>query len=366
MASTSTAEQESAERFESLDARLNQIDDKFTRLEETILKLVKDREEATEPAERKKSRKRARESDTDEDGDGHDSYDESSAKNKGKRPLKKPTGAREELSDSFSDGEIHDDDEDTLSIDCMDDDLLKEINLDLDNQEKTADKVAESMADIINKRFAHGLSDNKLKERFDKYLRPENCPKMTVPRVNPEIWKDLPAVVKQADVKLASVQRAIVKATAALAQSTQVILKAHTQKKITDADVKAKVTDQNADALALLGHASHELSMRRRYSLRPHLPKDLMGLCSESVPITDQLFGDNLTAAVKEVRELDKLSRGTGHGRYQPSYDSRQRSKPWQKGHKERRPFLGQRQPYGAQKKHGGNRNGRQFFQRKA
>ena len=89
------------------------------------------------------------------------------------------------------------------------------------------------------------------------------------------MWKDLPASVKQADVKLASVQRAIVKATAALAQSTQVILKAHTQRKLTDVSVKATVTDQNADALALLGHACHELSVTRRYALRSHLPKHL-------------------------------------------------------------------------------------------
>ena len=223
------------------------------------------------------------------------------------------------------------------------------------------------MAAIINKRFAHGLSENKLKERLDKYLRPENCVNLRTPKVNAELWKDLPATTKQADVKLASIQRAIVKATAALAQSTQALLKASSQKVFTDASIRAKITDQNADAMALLGHACHELSLRRRYALRPHLPKDLKGLCSETVPITDQLFGDNLTASIKETRELDKLSRGAGNSRFQPSYDNRYRNKPWQRGNnKDRRPFLGQRQPYGAQKKHNGNRNGRQFFQRKA
>ena len=225
-------------------------------------------------------------------------------------------------SDSSSEGEIEDD---TLSLDCQDDDLLTEIEQDLDNKEKTADKVADSMAEIINKRFGQGLSETKLRERLDKYVRPDNCPNLQVPKVNAEIWKDLAASVKQADVKLASVQRAIVKATAALAQSTQVILKAHTQRKLTDASVKATVTDQNADALALLGHACHELSVRRRYALRSHLPKHLTGLCIDSVPITGQLFGDNLTTSIKEIKELDKLSRSAGPSgyQYQSGYDNK-------------------------------------------
>ena len=172
--------------------------------------------------------------------------------------------------------------------------------------------MADSMAEIITKRFDQGLSENKLKERLDKYLHPDNCPNLQVPTVNAEIRKDLPANVIQADVKLASVQRVIVKATAALAQSTQVILKAHSQKKLTDGSVKATVTDQNADGLALLGHACHELSVRRRYALRSNLPKHLAGLCIESVPITGQLFGDNLTTSIKEINELDKLFQSAG------------------------------------------------------
>ena len=56
-------------------------------------------------------------------------------------------------SDSSSKGEINEDEDDTLSLDCQDDDLLNEIEQDLDNKEKAAEKVADSVAEIINKRF---------------------------------------------------------------------------------------------------------------------------------------------------------------------------------------------------------------------
>ena len=47
-----------------------------------------------------------------------------------------------------SDSEIKDDEEDAMSIEeCSDDEYLKEIENDLNNKEKTVDKVAESMAE---------------------------------------------------------------------------------------------------------------------------------------------------------------------------------------------------------------------------
>ena len=120
-------------------------------------------------------------------------------------------------SDSSSDGEILDDgevesdNEDCISLDCPDDELLADLEKDLDDSEKTSKSVAQSIADIINKRIERGLSDEKLKQRLDKYTRPENCQNLQVPTINPEVWKKhVPATMKQHDLKLAMAQRAIV------------------------------------------------------------------------------------------------------------------------------------------------------------
>ena len=50
----------------------------------------------------------------------------------------------------------------------------------------------------------------------------------------------------------------------------------------------------NTDAIALLGHATFELSQLRREDIKPHLHKDYGDLCSANMPVTEHLFGDEL------------------------------------------------------------------------
>ena len=67
-----------------------------------------------------------------------------------------------------------------MSAANSDDDLLDELDQDLDEGEKTGEAVADSLANIVNKRK---VSEDKLKEKFDKYLRPSNCAALQVPLV---------------------------------------------------------------------------------------------------------------------------------------------------------------------------------------
>ena len=103
------------------------------------------------------------------------------------------------------------------------------------------------------------------------------------------MWKKYVApTMKQHDLKPAMAQYAIVKATAALAQSTQMLLKAYKKGTFTDKTCKDQINAQNGDAMALLGHVCREVLMRRRFSIHPYLPKHLKGLCSDSVPSCHQ------------------------------------------------------------------------------
>lgn len=56
----------------------------------------------------------------------------------------------------------------------------------------------------------------------------------------------------------------------------------------------------------MLGHASHEILMHRRMGICPHVNKSKSRVCDESVPFTDKLFGDDLSATLK-----DKWTLGT-------------------------------------------------------
>ena len=63
------------------------------------------------------------------------------------------------------------------------DKLLDEIVEDFEDDENTTSAVTQKLPDIVNKHFSTTLSEEKL----GKYTRPENCDKLAVPKVNPEI-----------------------------------------------------------------------------------------------------------------------------------------------------------------------------------
>ena len=148
------------------------------------------------------------------------------------------------------------------------DSLLLDIENDFSQQEDTGPAIAQKLADIINKRWSEKLSDQKLREKREKYPRPTNCEQVVVPRMNPEIWSRVDHTAKQLDLKSSAIQTNLVKVVAIWALLTDKLL----SKVKTDptSEMKDLVTF-GTDALALLGHASSELSQRRRETLKPHL-----------------------------------------------------------------------------------------------
>lgn len=52
-------------------------------------------------------------------------------------------------------------------------------------------------------------------------MRPENCEKLIIPLVNHKLWGKLKTHAMSQDMKRASVQRTIVKATIAITQATE-------------------------------------------------------------------------------------------------------------------------------------------------
>jgi hypothetical protein len=98
--------------------------------------------------------------------------------------------------------------------------LLSQIASDFDEDENTSGSLTEKLAEIVNKRFS--APEEKLKEKLGQYLRPDNCAKLAVPKVNPEIWMTLNRPASRQDLHMASIQRAIVKAGTALTQLAEI------------------------------------------------------------------------------------------------------------------------------------------------
>jgi len=64
----------------------------------------------------------------------------------------------------------------------------------------------------------------------------------------------------------------------------------------------------HTDALAFSGHAQNELSMKRHEAIRPSIKKKYSGLCSQNVPVTSPLFGDDLQQQLNNIKVSNKIS----------------------------------------------------------
>ena len=235
-------------------------------------------------------------------------------------------------------------------------DLLAEIATELSTEEKLGEKVSEKLASIVDGRFQSKLTPELQKSKFEAYNRPENCTNLVVPTVNPEIWNKLPQEAMKADLKLQHIQRAVVKAATATTRAVEALLQA---KKTQPGEQITQAVRSCTDSIALCGHASREISLRRRYAIKPHLNKQVTRICDETVPITTKLFGDNLSATLKEVKEADRIGAGSRDDR-RPRFTGN-RSHDY--GYKSRGGFLGRgrhnnRRQWGQQRR--GSYRGRQ------
>ena len=94
-----------------------------------------------------------------------------------------------------------------------------------------------------------------------------------------------------------------------------------TDSSVGDASPHHHASPRVTTALAVFGHASRQLINRRIDLLRSEIQPDFAHLCSNSTPVTDKLFGDNVTDNVKEIQNIKRVERvitKRWRGRQQP------------------------------------------------
>ena len=183
--------------------------------------------------------------------------------------------------------------------------LLDDIE-DIKNDDEKGPCVKDKLAQKVNDRFMGNIGSEKIAAKQKAYLCPENCPALAVPRCNEEIWRKLEKHHKQADIRVAGIQRAIAAGATGLVQMLEALLSSG--KATGSLDVQGLVT-KGCDSLALLGYANQELSQKRREAMRPALKKEYVGLLSRSVPVTSKLFGDDLMKTMRDLKQEATLTK---------------------------------------------------------
>ena len=236
-----------------------------------------------------------------------DNHDVDEAESASKRLRSSPeTGVSTEVNDLLTEGQSAQDK--SLNTAESQDDVLDDIAQSLDEAERTAAPVLEKLANVANKSWLHKLSDDQLKAKVEKYHRPVNCGKIVVPKVNEEIWSKLPRPARGKDLKFSRLQTTMTKVGHIAVKSTDLLLKLKAKVDSTFAEEFKELVVMTTDAIALLGHASFELSQIRREDIKPNLHKDYGDLCSANVPVTELLFGDELQTQLTHIRATNKIS----------------------------------------------------------
>ena len=124
--------------------------------------------------------------------------------------------------------------------------------------------------------------------------------------MNLELWHDLSKESKSKDLGLQELQKGIVKAAQPVIQLFELAFKARNEKTPTDPN---SFLPMLADATTFLGHASFLTSLKRREFLKPEIVKPYQSVCNKSNAITTCLFGDELPKCIKEIGEVNKISR---------------------------------------------------------
>ena len=96
----------------------------------------------------------------------------------------------------------------------------------------------------------------KMKPTFDKYNCLENCSIIRVPKMNLVLWKLFDNFLRKRDLQMSGVQKTLTKVVAATLKLNELCVTKKCDKKLS-----LQITE---DIIVMLGHASHDLSLKTR------------------------------------------------------------------------------------------------------
>lgn len=182
-----------------------------------------------------------------------------------------------------------------------DDDLeLDQIEQEYNEEEEVGKPLCEKLAKVIDTMKKAKLSDDKFAEKQKSLKRPANV-NVFAPRVNPEVWAMMAHQTKSNDLRLRKSQTYLVSAVYALAPVVEECVNSTTNMK--------SLVKPVTEAMGLILKAVHDLSMDRRTKIltAPQVNKKYKKLASADIPITKNLFGDDLKGAFATIDSTSKL-----------------------------------------------------------
>ena len=216
------------------------------------------------------------------------------------------------------------------------DEVLGELSKLYESEGTVSEPINAKLASLVDKMVKTSLSEEKTKEKHEKYNRPQNCENLINTRVNPEIWSKIRSNTRSRDLRMQKLETSLIKSMIPIIKIVNKMLELKSNSKpASETDVSAFL-QLSLDSLALLGHSINEVNLKRRELIKPDLNDQFKQLCSSQTPVTKLLFGDDLPKSVKEISETNKV--GVKVSSKQSNHFPKHQKRPSSTHHQ--RPFL--------------------------
>lgn len=208
--------------------------------------------------------------------------------------------------------------------------LLSSYENEIEYGPELSHKISNGFVNAVTKLPTKEISD-AVKERAKI---PVNCKQMCVPKVNPEIWANIPVRARVVDVKAQQLQQHLSIALVNMSRIANIVIE---RSKDLPSDFTKEIVRHSMDGAMALGVAQQELSMKRRLDIKPHLNSDYSGICSNRIPVSEFLFGDDLSESLKTSKTTSDLIKKTGH----KFIGTNNRTRPYSRNQNQRPHFSG-------------------------
>lgn len=229
-------------------------------------------------------------------------------------------------------------------------DILEESYADNSGEDLVTKPIFEPIAKYLG---AWLKNKPKSKDYFDLLKAvpyPENVPALAECQINPEVFYQLNMSGKQADKRNKVLINGLLKGIRPLATilhnvidfESQIVKDKNNHRVLKQGKAELDLTELRLDldkSVKILSATYSLLSYQRKAKLRHYLQGTYAQLCSPSVPITSQLFGDNINETVKNITNMNRI----GKSMRRPMYRSQNRYQPFDRRSKNFQPRQGSR-----------------------
>ena len=202
------------------------------------------------------------------------------------------------------------------------------------------DPINAKLASLVDKMVKTSISEEKTKEKNEKYNRPENCENLINTRVNPEIWSKIRSNTRSRDLKMQKLETSLLRSMIPIVKMSDKLLELKSSSESASKSNVSEFFQLSLDSLTFMGHSINEVNMKRRELIKPDLNDQFKQLCGSRTPVTKLLFGDDLLKSVNEISETNKV--GVKVSSKQPHYNKQQKRSNFshRPHHHNQKPFL--------------------------